>query len=159
MRYLIDGYNVTRRDPATDTLTLQEQRDALVRRLAARGSALLGSGAIIVIFDGRSGMGGGDAPVTSVVEVRFSRDETADDLIARMAEGAPRGSVTVVTDDGGLVSRVRGFGAHVLSATAVFESAAPKRRRVRAMTAQEGLPPGAREITAELEGIWLSEEE
>ena len=78
MRYLIDGHNVTMRDPATRGLSTEEQRDALVRRLATRGAQLLGAGRITVVFDGRTA----DAPPTSgALEVRFSAGESADDVI------------------------------------------------------------------------------
>ena len=43
MLYLVDGYNVTRRDPATSELSLLGQRDALVARLRVRGRDLLGN--------------------------------------------------------------------------------------------------------------------
>ena len=55
MRFLVDGYNVTKQDPATAELGLAEQREALVARLAVRGRDLLGTGEIVVVFDGVHG--------------------------------------------------------------------------------------------------------
>jgi len=49
MRFLVDGYNVTLSDPATKDLTLEEQREALVARLAARRRDLLGDGEVTVV--------------------------------------------------------------------------------------------------------------
>ncbi len=72
MRYVVDGYNVTKRDPATARLSLEGQREALVARLAARGEGLLGSGPKTVVFDGVPDAGVGTFRRGSV-EVRFSR--------------------------------------------------------------------------------------
>lgn len=159
MRYLVDGYNVALRDSATAGLSAEEQRDVLVRRLAVRGPALLGAGRITVIFDGQEAMGSTGTSVSSKVEVAFSRGESADDLIARIAGREPRGSVTVVTADGGLAGRVREFGAKVIPPEAVFESAEAKKRQRRREVGGGGLPKGANRITEELRRIWLDQEE
>ena len=69
MLFLVDGYNVTHRDPATAGLSLEQQRDALAARLRVRGRDLLGSGRIVVVFDGAGGPGlstGGSVPVELV---------------------------------------------------------------------------------------------
>lgn len=154
MRYLVDGYNVTKRDPALATLGLGDQRESLVARLAVRGSDVLGSGDIVVVFDGVAG-GGADS-CRGQVAVRFSRDEPADDLIARMvADGV---ATTVVTSDDGLARRVTADGARVLPAESCFAGrTAPRRGRYPASTA--GLPPGANKVTEELKKLWLDNEE
>ncbi|MDZ4167588.1 MAG: NYN domain-containing protein [Coriobacteriia bacterium] len=154
MRYIIDGYNVTRRDPATGQADLATQREALVARLAVRGRDLLGSGPIVVVFDGRRG-GGADGRRGNV-EARFSRDETADDLIARLVTGA---GDTVVTSDAGLAGRVRGVGAAVIGAEACFEGRRARRRGGRYPASTAGLPPGANRVTEELKKMWLTDEE
>lgn len=156
MRFLIDGYNVTRSDPATRSHSLEEQRRALVARLAARGADLLGRGRVTVVFDGVAGghADGGQGQVS----VRFaSGPETADDLIVRLVTA---GDTTVVTDDGGLAGRARARGAAIVSSSACFEQASTRKvtgRRYRASGA--GLPPGANSITEELKGLWLTDEE
>lgn len=156
MRFLIDGYNVTRSDPATRDLALDEQRDALVARLAARGADLLGRGPITVVFDGVAGARP-DAGMGQV-SVRYARSpETADDLIVR---SVTQDGTTVVTDDRGLAERARVRGADVRSSSTCFERAAARRvsgRRFKASTA--GLPPGAHEITRELKDLWLRDGE
>lgn len=154
MRYLIDGYNVTRRDPFSTALGIAEQREALVARLAVRGADLLGAGQIIVVFDGVAG--GGEDLRRGPVSVRYSRDEEADDLIARLAVG---GDTTVVTSDGGLASRARAAGARVASADVCFEGRMAKRRGRRYLAATAGLPPGANKVTEELKKLWLNDEE
>mgnify|MGYP001049226094 CR=1 FL=1 len=154
MRYIVDGYNVVMRDPATTEMDLAAQREALVARLATRGAGLLGSGPIVIVFDGASGTSGGE--VRGPVEVRYSSGETADDVIARLAQG---GGVTVVTSDVDLAARARAGGATVLDAESCFASRRVTRRTKRYPAASAGLPRGAHEITAELKKLWLSDEE
>ena len=88
MLFLVDGYNVTKGDPATCSLSLEAQRDALVVRLRSRGEQLLGRGTIVVVFDGEAGMVQSGAPARSAthpVEVVYSRGVTADDAIVQRA--------------------------------------------------------------------------
>lgn len=155
MRFLVDGYNVTKGDPATESLDLEGQRDSLVLRLATRGDDLLGRGPIIVVFDGVSGAG--EDYRQGPVEVRFSRAGTADDLIAELAGG----DATVVSSDAGLAARVRGRGAHVVGRETVFEGrkgTRRKRRHGRQQPPDGGLPPGAHRVTEELKKLWLGDE-
>lgn len=156
MRFLVDGYNVTKRDPATSGLSLADMRETLSARLAVRGADLLGRGEITIVFDGRPG--GGADERRGPVEVRFSRDESADDVIARLAE-ASRGGVTVVTSDRGLASRVGGRGVEVLDASACFEGRTMRRTAGRYPASRAGLPPGANKVTEELKKLWLNDEE
>jgi predicted RNA-binding protein with PIN domain len=159
MLFLIDGYNVTRADDATRRLLPDDQRLALMRRLAARGRGLLGAGRIVVVWD--KGHRAGDEDLGGV-EAVFSLDGIADDVIVRMAEAEP-GPVTIVTADRELKSRVRerkGRSTVVLATSTLFEDAQQthaKRREPR-RDAQGGLPKGHAAITKELEEVWLSEE-
>ncbi len=158
MQFIVDGHNVTMRDPATRSLGTEEQRDALVRRLAVRGRTLLGAGAITVVFDGRT-----DAapPTAGALTVRFSAGESADDIIVRLVAAGGDG-VTVVTDDRELATRVAGANerVRVLGCEALFEGARPKQRRGgRYPAASAGLPKGANLITEELKKLWLKDGE
>jgi predicted RNA-binding protein with PIN domain len=160
MRFLVDGYNVTMADDATRRLRPEEQRLALVRRLAARGRGLLGPGEITVVFD-KGHLA--DDPEMHGVEVVFSRDRTADDVIVELAEHES-GDVTVVTSDRELRSRVReraGRGTEVLPSSTLWESApaTKAKRRSRTQHPQGGLPAGHEKITRELEAQWLDDEE
>lgn len=152
MLYVIDGYNVTKRDTATTALPLAGQREALVARLAVRGEDLLGRGDIVIVFDGVSGRTGEER--RGSVRVRYARGESADEAIVRLA--GP--DVTVVTSDGDLARRVQTRGARVLGAEQCFEERKAKRgRRIGGSTA--GLPKGANKITQELKDLWLGGEE
>jgi hypothetical protein len=160
MLFLVDGYNVTMADDATRRMDRDSQRLALVRRLAARCVELLGHGAYVVIFDGGALR---EDEVHGPVHARFSADESADDVIVRLAVAAASGGVTVVTSDRELRSRVRehaGRSIEVLPVSTVFEGAQPARRRRPARGHPHGgLPSGHENITRELTEIWLPEED
>ncbi|MHB9003544.1 MAG: NYN domain-containing protein [Coriobacteriia bacterium] len=160
MIYIVDGYNVTQSDPSLRDSDIESQRETLVARLRVSGRQMLGTGEIVVVFDGQGGVGptsGGAVPVT----VRFSRDESADDLIVRMVENQ-RGQVTVVTSDSGLAGRVRGAGTArvaVLPRERAFAGAKSSRARSaskRYPSRTAGLPKGANKVTEELKGLWLT---
>jgi hypothetical protein len=159
MLFLIDGYNVTRADDATRRLLPDDQRLALMRRLAARGRGLLGAGRIVVVWD--KGFDAEDEDL-GVVEAVFSLGEIADDVIVRMAE-AEDGRVTIVTADRELKSRVRerkGRSTVTLPVSTLFESAPQThaKRRPAQRAAYGGLPEGHAAITRELEKVWLEGE-
>ncbi len=160
MLYLVDGYNVTRRDPATGALSLLEQREALERRLRVRGRDLLGSGRIVVVFDGEGGPGlstGGRVPV----ELVYAHERSADDEIVRIASKSKE-SIVVVTNDRELLDRVQaqaGALCELRGSECCFEAAgrgSGRKSKSRGSVARDaGLPRGASAITRELKDLWL----
>ena len=156
MLYLVDGYNVTHADPATAGLPVDEQRDELVRRLAARGANLLGAGRIVVVFDG-------PGPTSSAgrvgnVEVVFSTGGSADDAIVSAVERS-RDQVVVVTHDRGLTDRVKAVGGRRVevrpAAVCFAEAKRATTRRAGGVPRDVGVPRGANDITRELKDLWL----
>ena len=135
-----------------------------MRRLASRGPELLGCSRMTVVFDGRRGVVGTDG-ISGVVDVRFTRDESADDMLVRMIARA-QCPVTLVTSDRTLADRARASATaplEVLGRERVYEGAAvPKRARRRAVPIAGdkpfGAPLDAKSITAELAGLWVAEE-
>jgi predicted RNA-binding protein with PIN domain len=105
MRWLIDGYNVIRRDAdlrGAEEQSLRSAREALVRLVAgvARRSS---AERFVVVFDGDrvsgSALPGPGGPGAPAIEVVFSRPpETADDVLVRLAR-QHRESAVVVTSD------------------------------------------------------------
>lgn len=95
MRWLVDGYNVIRRDPelaAREGESLQAGRDALCRLLST--AARLSRDRFTVVFDGDRG--GSSASGGEGVRVIFSSArETADQVLARQAMAGG----TVVSND------------------------------------------------------------
>lgn len=163
MLHLIDGYNITRADPATRDLSLEDQREALVTRLRTRGRDMLGAGRIVVVFDGAGGTGASRVEGTPV-EVRFSRDQSADDLIVGIARSS-RGAIRLVTSDNALCDRVRGEAPGTVTVEprqTLFHAAgrgSKRRGGARYPASTVGLPKGANTITEELKKLWLDDEE
>lgn len=122
MLWLIDGYNVIRRDPdlaGIDGRSLEEGRSALLALLAAvaRGSP----DEFLVVFDGvRATRGAGSG---GRVQVVFSRPpEKADDVLVRLARQRGAGA-TVVTSDRMVQAGARRARAAVVGAAAFLERA------------------------------------
>jgi hypothetical protein len=158
--FLVDGYNVTMSDDATRRLLPEQQVLALARRLGARGRGLLGPGRIVVVFDKGRNLSDPEVPG---IDVRFSGEKTADDVIVALAE-AEAGPVTIVTSDRELRSRVRerkGRSTEVLPCSTLWESAQQRhaKRPPRKGDPHGGLPSGHEKITRELESYWLDEDE
>jgi predicted RNA-binding protein with PIN domain len=98
MRWLIDGYNVIRRDPDLaqhEAHNLEDGRAALLRLVA--GAARASGDPFTVVFDGARRAGG--AAAGGQVQVLFSRPpETADDVLRRLAGELRSGAVVVSSD-------------------------------------------------------------
>jgi len=122
MRWLIDGYNVIRRDPelvAGEAAGLEAGRAALLALLArvARDSRET----FTVVFDGARRTGGTPSP--GRVAVMFSRPpDTADDVLRRLAASLRDGAV-VVTSDRAVLDSARRVGAVAVTAEAFLDAA------------------------------------
>jgi len=122
MRWLIDGYNVIRRDPdlrAREAEGLEAGRAALLAVLARVAAEV--SDIFTVVFDGARRSGGSASP--GRVQVLFSRPpETADDVLRRLA-GTLREGAIVVTSDRAVQDSARRAGAVAVGAEAFLEAA------------------------------------
>jgi predicted RNA-binding protein with PIN domain len=162
MLVLVDGYNVTMRDPQTSELSKEGMRESLVGRLRFSAGAVAPAGTIVVVFDARGELGPGEEERLGAVTVAYAPD--ADDEIVRRCAVA-RGQVAVVTDDMRLRARIaQDVGRHVEFRSAGEVTAAGLRasRQAKAPTPvarEEQLPEGADEITDELSKLWLSDED
>lgn len=117
MRWLVDGYNVIRRDPgltARESESLQAGREALCRLLST--AARRSGDQFIVVFDGDRG--GGSAGGGAGVRVIFSSArESADQVLARLAS---RG-VAVVSNDREVRQAASRAGATAVTADQFLE--------------------------------------
>ena len=121
IKLLIDGYNVIPAIPELGRILrkdLEEGREAFLALLGEYRRASPASLDITVIFDGkrhtgRDRAGRERAGRVHGVNVRFSRNEIADDLILRMLEKKMRGA-TLVTSDRALGESARALGATVV---------------------------------------------
>ena len=98
MKWLIDGYNVIRRDPdlrAAEAGSLEAGRRALLARLAEHARSA--GDRFTVVFDGAPVPGPAAAP--GRMEVVFSRPPLkADDVLVRLARREGAGAVVVTSD-------------------------------------------------------------
>lgn len=98
MRWVIDGYNVIRRDPdlrAREAESLEAGRRALMHLVASL--ARQGADEFTVVFDGARRGAAPAAP--GRVRVVFSRPpDTADDVVIRLAGQWREGAVVVTSD-------------------------------------------------------------
>ncbi len=116
MRWVIDGYNVIRRDPdlrGREAESLEAGRRALVHLVA--GLARQGADDFTIVFDGARR--GSAPPAAGRVSVVFSRPpETADDVVIRLAGRWREGAVVVTSDrtiqHAALRARCAVLGAH-----------------------------------------------
>jgi predicted RNA-binding protein with PIN domain len=117
MRWLIDGYNVIRRDPdlrGAEASGLESGRRALLTRIAAVARRLPDQ--FTVVFDGAPipapALAGGQ------LEVLFSRPpDKADDVLIRLARQAGAGTA-VVSSDRAVADAARRAGCAVIGAEA-----------------------------------------
>ena len=122
MRWLVDGYNVIRRDPelrAREAESLETGRRALLH-LLARAHGTPGD-TFIVVFDGAR-LSGGAPTTTGRIRVLFSRPpKTADDELMRLSRELGNGAV-VVSSDRKVQDAARRAGSAVLAAEQFLEA-------------------------------------
>jgi predicted RNA-binding protein with PIN domain len=120
VRWLIDGYNVIRRDPELSSLdrrSLEEGRHALLSMLAR--VARVTRDDFVVVFDGIRG--GAGPPSALRVRELFSRPpDKADDVLIRLAR-AGGAAVAVVTSDRAVQEAARRARTAVVSADAFLD--------------------------------------
>jgi predicted RNA-binding protein with PIN domain len=120
VHWLIDGYNVIRRDPdlrAREAESLEAGRTALLAMVARVARDLPDS--FTVVFDGARRTGG--AP-SGRVQVVFSRaPASADDELRRLA-GSLREGAIVVSSDRAVQDAARRVGAVALGADAFLDA-------------------------------------
>jgi len=121
MRWLVDGYNVIRRDPelqAREAESLEAGRRALLHFIARAHRASRDE--FTVVFDGARPSGG--APTAGRIRVVFSRPPlTADDELMRFARQMRSGAV-VVSSDRKIQDAARRAGSAVLTAEQFLEA-------------------------------------
>jgi len=122
MRWLLDGYNIIRRDPemrSREAARLADGRTALLHLVAAVAQRC--SDDFTVVFDGARIAGG--EPVGGRVQVIFSRPpQNADQVLVRLATQL-RDAGIVVSSDRTVRDAARRAGAAVVSADEFLDAA------------------------------------
>jgi len=121
VKWLVDGYNVIRRDAELsdrETGRLEAGRSALLALMASVARQVRDD--FVVVFDGAARHAG--APTPGRVQIVFSRPpETADDVLRRLATTHREGAV-VVTSDRAVLDSARRVGAVGVTAEAFLDA-------------------------------------
>jgi len=134
----------------------------LLEKQRPQGSA---NNDITVIFDGKSDVFGRHESPT--VQVIFSKDESADDVIRRLVEKSiNRKNIIVVTNDRSLQYAVRALGAQTrnvekfLKQLNLYGKSAKHRLPSEKKEISKNIPKKIeQEINSELENIWIKKDQ
>lgn len=144
MAYIIDGHNLIGVLPDISLSQPDDEARLVDRLLSYRAAA---GKDILVFFDGsRYGGEPGShkgAPHSGAgIEIRYAAaGQTADDAIVEFLRGCKRpGQFAVVTNDHGLIARVRGLGASVLPANQFSAQLTRRKPKPRPSTVLEQAP-------------------
>ncbi len=114
LTYLLDGYNIIKLVPLLAEKPWDESRAFFIRWIEAALPQGSRNNQVIVVFDGQPGSWGDCS--TSVVQVVFSLDESADDRIKAMVNRSKsKKTIVVVTNDRDIIYAVRAAGASSMS--------------------------------------------
>jgi predicted RNA-binding protein with PIN domain len=144
--YLIDGYNLLHRVGLISSQITGSQLEWARRRLLERLSAHYAAEGyrVTVVFDARNARQRDSAdPVFHGIQVRFAREEEADDLIETLIRESDRPSVlTVVSDDRRLREAARRRGCPVVGCVEYYESLGRPASQPARTGNTEALKPG-----------------
>jgi predicted RNA-binding protein with PIN domain len=159
LHFLLDGYNIIKQTSDLNRGTLEQQREALLNWINVHRPQGSDKNGVTVIFDGKEEFFGSHT-TTSPIKVVFSRGQSADDVIKKMAESYSRkNNLVVVSDDKDIKLYVRALGARVLSVkefagTSSKKSGAQKKQASASHSKYISLTDQAK-INKEFERIWI----
>lgn len=152
LHYILDGYNIINQVQFVSR-RLKDGRERLIRFIEAFRPQGSRKNKVTVVFDGKKDV---FSPlIRSEIKVVFTRNESADEWIKRFVEKtAQPKQCLVVSDDKEIKFFVRALGAKVIS---VNEFVDKVRKKIQPAKTEEAplSSEKAREITKELERIWL----
>ncbi|MEA3369635.1 MAG: NYN domain-containing protein [Candidatus Ratteibacteria bacterium] len=154
LHYILDGYNIIHQVQFAGR-QLKDERERLIRFIEIFRPQGSRKNKVTVVFDGKKDIF--SPPIRSEIKVVFTRNESADEWIKRFVEETiqPK-QCLIVSDDKEIRFFVRALGAKVISVNEFVDKV-----RKKIQPAKTGEMPlsseKAREITKELERIWLKE--
>jgi len=151
--FIIDGYNALFK--IKGKLKKQYQtREGFIQYIRTTKIARSARNKISLVFDGAKAVSFKDKPSFSPINVVFSKDETADDKIVKMARRQEnKREVIVVTDDREVQERVKILGCSAVPVTLFFKELT----RRKGTNDREKPNPDKGEgknITEEMKKIW-----
>lgn len=155
-RFILDAFNITRSGAVRRLADAKDEYRELIYFISE--NRLTGSprNAVTIVFDGYEPDGFRNPQPR--LQVRFSNNQKADDVICRLvAAGKNNGSVTVVSNDREIRDSVRSHGARVMSCEEFLSGG---RKQIVAGGDDKKLDSASsREITDELGQLWLGGDE
>lgn len=163
LHFLIDGYNLIKRNPAFAGKKLEDGRQALISFIEHNRPQGSRQNSVTIVFDGKPGMYG--LPYAQEISIVFTEYESADDLIKyRVETSKNKKEIVVVTDDKQLMLYVRSLGSGVMSVGEFYK---------RTSSAKQPAPKGGKpqqkpkvitasfehSVNQEFEAIWLSKKQ
>lgn len=132
LHFLIDGYNVIKRIDSLKVIhPLEKARVSLVKVIQAKRFMSSGDNQVTIVFDGKNNLDLCLNQNKDRIKIIFSRGESADETIKRIAEGSGKPKqIIVVTDDKAIVFFVRSLGVKTMS---VSEFIGEERRQFTSM--------------------------
>ncbi len=171
LHYLLDGYNIIQQMPSLDFKNLEESRRIFMQLIENDRPQGSPNNAVTVIFDGKPGLWGCGQSYSSLVNVIFAENESADQRIKKMVAGAKnKRNMVVVTDDKDIRFYVRFEGAQLLNVRDFLIRLTPALKRGTAILKRLSQSQGPEDkkflsqnledkITKELEDVWLKEKD
>lgn len=125
LHYIVDGYNVIKQAPSLKTLELKQARHSFLRFIQASGVTGSRRNKITVVFDGSGDcFSRTPVDEFAGVNCVFSQGESADDKIIDLIKSSPNPKIAVlISDDRALGLSARSLGADVMSVAGFFAKA------------------------------------
>ncbi len=152
LHYILDGYNIINQVQFAGQ-RLKDGRERLIRFIEAFRPQGSRKNKVTVVFDGKRNVF--SPPIRSEIKVVFTRNESADEWIKRFVEEtAQPKQCLIVSDDKEIQFFVRALGAKIISVNEFVDKVRkkfqPEKIKEIPLSSEK-----AREITKELERIWL----
>lgn len=157
LHFILDGYNIIKRTPSLDLPNLKESRENLINIiLNTRPQGSL-KNKLTIIFDGKPDILHHKS--TSGIEVVFSENESADDLIKRIINKSHnQRNICLVTDDKALISSVKYLGIKIFSVLSFLSKMQRPQVKKNDLDEKKGLSYSQTEkINEELYKMWGKE--
>ncbi len=153
--FILDGYNIINSLPQLKAGTLRDSRTKLLRLLEVYHFRKHQAN-LAIVFDGQDNIP--DHPQESDFKVMFSKGESADDLIEKLARSYknPK-SIIVVTNDQGLAKRIKSLGGSCWGVEKFFIKLLPARNSREVKDKFDLGSAEIKSINEELRKIWLGE--
>ncbi|MCK5533480.1 NYN domain-containing protein [bacterium] len=168
LHYIIDGYNVIKQVTYLSGLKLKNGRDSLISILEKHRPQGSLKNKVTIVFDGKDNTfishnisSASLIKTNSNINVIFSKNETADDKIKRIARKAINPKILIViTDDKEILYFLRSYGIKTQSVKQFLKPISKKNKFIKKsqhFTSQKKpilSSEKAVEITRELKKIW-----